>query len=55
MALLRNDPRLARATDVAVSIGLLDDLKERGPFAPVFAELRQPGEAVDWLGHGSGS
>jgi protein involved in plasmid replication-relaxation len=52
MALLRNDPRLSSAPpDVAVSIGLLEDLQERGPFAGIFDELHHPGERVDWLGH----
>jgi hypothetical protein len=49
MALLRNDPRLEGLADVGISICLLADLQERGPFAPVFAEL-QPGELVNWLG-----
>ncbi len=52
LGLLRNDPRLnGSGADVGVSIGLLDDLQDRGPFAPVFAELRQPGKPVDWLGN----
>ncbi len=52
MALLKSDPRLSSAPpDLAVSIGLLEDLQERGPFAGIFDELRQPGERVDWLGH----
>jgi alkylated DNA nucleotide flippase Atl1 len=51
MALLRNNPRLSQASEVAISIGLLEDLQDRGPFAPVFDELRQPGRPVDWLGH----
>ncbi len=50
LALLRADPRLTRTPEVPVSIVLLDDLRERGPFAPIFDELRQPGERVDWLG-----
>lgn len=49
-ALLQNDPRLARASDVAVSICLLEDLQKRGPFAPIFDPLHGPGAAVDWLG-----
>ena len=50
MALLRNDLRLSRVSEVAVSIGLLEDLQNRGPFAPIFDELRQPKQRVDWLG-----
>ena len=48
MALLRTDPRLSTPADVAVSIGLLEDLQERGPFAPTFIDLR--GARVNWLG-----
>ncbi len=50
LALLRNDPRLARAPDVAVSIGLLEDLQKHGPFAPIFELLQGADGAVNWLG-----
>ena len=50
LALLRNDPRLSRASKVAVSIGLLEDLQKRGPFAPIFDDLRKPESRVNWLG-----
>lgn len=50
LALLRNDPRLDGLAEVSISIGLLADLQAKGPFAPVFAELQQPGELVNWLG-----
>lgn len=50
LALLRSHPRVARTRDVRISICLLEDLQERGPFAPIFADLRDPGELVDWLG-----
>jgi hypothetical protein len=50
LALLRADPRIASASeDVAVSIGLLEDLQQRGPFAPIFSELRAD-VPIDWLG-----
>jgi hypothetical protein len=51
LALLQNDPRLARAADdVTVSVCLLEDLQRQGPFAPVF-ELAYGGDGpVSWLG-----
>lgn len=49
LALLRNDRRLARgASEVAISFALLEDLQDRGPFAPIFDDLA--GGRVDWLG-----
>ena len=50
LALLAQDPDLAEAPEVEVSICLLDDLAERGPFAPICRTLADPGEAVSWLG-----
>jgi hypothetical protein len=50
LALLEADPRLASLPAVAISVGLLEDLQERGPFAPIFDELTEPGQRVDWLG-----
>jgi len=48
--LLAADPLLSRTPEVAISICLLDDLRRDGPFAPVFREVRDPGQPVDWLG-----
>lgn len=50
IALLRSDPRLARAPGVSVSICLLEDLQAEGPFAAIFRDVREPGKPVDWLG-----
>jgi hypothetical protein len=50
LALLRGNPRLAGAPEARISICLLEDLKEQGPFAPIFAGARDPGRPVDWLG-----
>ena len=50
IALLRSTPRIAKAPEVRISICLLEDLQERGPFAPIFVEVRDPGKQVDWLG-----
>ena len=46
LALCRQDPDLAETPEVEVSICLLDDLVERGPFAPIcrtLADARQAG------------
>jgi hypothetical protein len=53
LALLRAKPRLTRSPEVSIRICLLEDLVERGPFAPIFRGLREPGLEVDWLGEGA--
>lgn len=50
LALCAQDPDLAAAPEVEVSVCLLEDLIERGPFAPVCRTLADPGRPVDWLG-----
>jgi len=50
LALCGQDPDLAETPEVEVSICLLDELAERGPFAPICRTLADPGKAVDWLG-----
>jgi hypothetical protein len=50
LALLHPNPQLAGARGARVSICLLEDLRSRGPFAPIFREVRNPDRAVDWLG-----
>ena len=50
LELLAEDADLASATEVSLSICSLDDLVSRGPFAPIFRELRRPQTPVDWLG-----
>jgi hypothetical protein len=54
VALLGSDPRMARGPGVRISIGLLDDLRRQGPFAPIFLDAADPGQAVDWLGQEGG-
>jgi Replication-relaxation len=53
LALCRQDPDLAETPEVEVSVCLLDDLAERGPFAPICRTAADPGRPVDWLGEGS--
>jgi hypothetical protein len=50
LALLHANPQLAGARGPRISICLLEDLSARGPFAPIFREVRDPGRAVNWLG-----
>jgi hypothetical protein len=50
LALLRAEPQLTRTPEVEIRVCLLEDLADRGPFAPTFRSLRDPGRAVDWLG-----
>lgn len=52
LALCGQDPELAATPEVEVSICLLADLLNRGPFAPIFRALVAPGEEVGWLGEG---
>jgi hypothetical protein len=49
-ALLASHPALDRAYDVEVYFCLLDDLKDRGPFAPIFHAVGEPQRAVNWIG-----
>lgn len=48
--LLRNDPRLRTTSQVRVSLTLLEDLQQQGPWAPIWRAPRDPVRAVDWLG-----
>lgn len=50
LALLRAEPQLTRTPEVEIRVCLLEELVARGPFAPIFRSLRDPGRAVDWLG-----
>jgi len=51
-ALLGEHPALDRAYDVDVYFCLLDDLKDRGPFAPIFHAVGEADRAVNWIGEG---
>jgi Replication-relaxation len=50
IALMRSDPQLARAPEVAISFCLFEDLQAEGPFAPIFRDFRSPEQPTDWLG-----
>lgn len=49
IALMRSNPDLSRAPKLSIRICLAEDLVERGPFEPIFTELRRPTEPVSWL------
>lgn len=49
VAILRDDLDFARSPDLSVRLCLAEDLRERGPFAPIFIDARDPEEPVDWL------
>jgi hypothetical protein len=50
LALLAADPELSRASEMAISVCLLDDLRSHGPFAPIFRGAGEGGRSLDWLG-----
>jgi hypothetical protein len=50
LLLLGSDPYLSNAPQVEISFCLLDELKRRGPFAPIFRSVTEPSHEVDWLG-----
>ncbi|MBK5218936.1 MAG: replication-relaxation family protein [Thermoleophilia bacterium] len=54
-ALLRANPQLSRTPEASISICLLEDLESRGPFAPIFREVRRSKAPIDWLRRTSGS
>ena len=54
LALLAQDPDLAATPEVEVSICLLEDLVEQGPFASICRTVAAPGKPVDWLGEEAG-
>jgi Replication-relaxation len=54
IVLLEDHPELDRAYAVGIYFCLLDDLTERGPFAPIFRLVGKADRAVDWLGEEHG-
>jgi hypothetical protein len=52
LALCGQDPDLAGTPEVEVSVCLLEDLLDRGPFAPIFRTAAEPERDADWLGEG---
>jgi protein involved in plasmid replication-relaxation len=52
LLLLGSDPYLSNAPQVEISFCLLDDLKRKGPFKPIFRSVGEPERKVNWLGEG---
>ncbi len=50
LALYESDPGKDHRIAIPVSFVSLDDLTERGPFAPIFVTADQPERTVNWLG-----
>lgn len=49
VAILQDDPEFTGSPGLSVRLCLAEDLAERGPFAPIFTDARDPEEPVDWL------
>lgn len=49
VVVLRSHPEFATAAELSIRFCLLEDLIERGPFAPIFTDARKSEEPVDWL------
>ncbi|HVY78858.1 MAG TPA: replication-relaxation family protein [Solirubrobacterales bacterium] len=49
VAMLARDLELGRTPEVSVRICLASDLRDAGPFAPIFTDVREPGAPTDWL------
>lgn len=51
LALLSSDPDLSRSREVEVRVCLMEELRECGPFAPIFLGTGPHREPSDWIGH----
>ena len=49
VALLQSNLYFAEEPELSVRFCLAEDLAERGPFAPIFTDARDPEQPVDWL------
>lgn len=54
VALLRRTSGFPRLPALSIRFCLAEDLAERGPFAPIFTDVREPEKPVDWLMGGGG-
>ncbi len=50
LALCTADPKLAADRELGMSVCLLEDLTEHGPFAAIWHQPQNPSQPVDWLG-----
>lgn len=49
VAMLGDDPYIIDSPELSVRLCLAEDLAAHGPFAPIFTDVRDPTEQVDWL------
>ena len=49
VAILADDLDVAGSPDLSVRLCLAEELAERGPFAPIFTDVRDPERPTDWL------
>lgn len=49
VAILADDLDFAGSPDLSVRLCLAEELAERGPFAPIFTDVRDPERPTDWL------
>jgi len=49
VVIVRSSPEFAQAAELSVRLCLLEDLLGRGPFAPIFTDVRDPEQPIDWL------
>jgi len=54
VALLRRTTAVPRLPALSIRFCLAEDLAERGPFAPIFTDVREPQKPVSWLVDGRG-
>ncbi len=50
IGILHRDSDFTGSPGLSIRFCLAEDLAERGPFAPIFTDARDPGKPVDWLG-----
>jgi hypothetical protein len=55
LTLLDRHPVVADNPNVAIYVCFLDELKERGPYAPIFRKPEASDQAVNWIGEGKES
>jgi Replication-relaxation len=55
LASLANADSTLASSEIAVLFTLLEDLQQRGPFAPIFVAAHAPDTLIDWLGRPGGT
>ncbi len=55
LVLLARHPWISGTAEVPISFCFLDELRDRGPLAPIFRRVGEPEQAVNWIGEVGGS